>query len=321
MSAFVAPAAPVAVESAAAPAAETSFDSLAAYNRLLPLIAKVPEETFVAINRDVVAVAAVVLRALPKMATYRPALEATFKTFDLAAFDRLTDLANATRHANGALETSLDDNDPLPGVSARAAEMRELLVGDVGTLIRRRRLGASALVGLRGPSGYANVAYDLLRLAGSYRDNWAAVSPATAVSAEEVEEARLLADRMTFLLAQREQADKDKLERAQRRKQVFTLLATTYEDARQAIGYVLYTQGGGDIEAIAPSFYTLKRTKTEDEPTPPVGPSPSAGGGAGNPSDGPAPFDARSAGTPQAEPVGGPTTSTIGPPDMRGPLG
>ena len=51
-------------------------------------------------------------------------------------------------------------------------------------------LGASALVGLRGPSGYANVAYDLLRLAGSYRDNWAAVSPATAVSAEEVEEAR-----------------------------------------------------------------------------------------------------------------------------------
>ena len=75
--------APVAAFLQADPAAHApqadlrSYDSEAAFNRAMPRILAVSEDTLLPFNRDVVTVVNVVLRALPVLLTYLPARSAT----------------------------------------------------------------------------------------------------------------------------------------------------------------------------------------------------------------------------------------------------
>jgi hypothetical protein len=272
---------PVPIVSPAEMAALT-FDGRGAYERRAALIAAVDEADMLPLNRDSVQMVMIALRAWPTIASYRGKLEETYKTYDFAAFDALPDFANATQYLNERLALARVSTDELGAAFTRAGELRDLILGDVPNLIRRRKLPETIRSEMRGPFGYANVAYDLGRLSGYYLESWEQVQENSGMTKAEIAEAEALSGRLRFLVANREQVDAAQAERSLRRQQAFTLLARTYETVRKSLVYPLHLEGKRDIEAVAPSIYAVKRGRKSvaEEETAPA--DPKARGGEGN---------------------------------------
>jgi hypothetical protein len=245
----------------AAEAAAMTFDGRAAYERRAALIALVDETEMLPLNRDPVGVVTIALRAWPAIASYRALLEKTYVSYDFASFDALPDFANATQYLNERMSLARVGTDELATVFTRAGELRDLILGDIPNLVRRRQLPENIRGEMRGPFGYEQVAYDLGRLTAYYVDSWEIIKGNTGMSRAEIAEAEALSGRLRFLFANRQKTDAVQAERALRRQQAFTLLARTYDTIRKSLIYVLHLEGKRDVDAVAPSIYAIKRGK------------------------------------------------------------
>jgi hypothetical protein len=72
----------------------------AAFDQLLAEITAVPESELLQLNLDVLEVVTTVLGRLPMIRAMREEIDATFKRFDLARFDKLERYALALSHAH-----------------------------------------------------------------------------------------------------------------------------------------------------------------------------------------------------------------------------
>lgn len=241
--------------------AALTFDGRAAYERQLQVIASVDEGAMLALNRDPVVVVGIALKAWPVIAKCRALLEKTYQSYDFAAFDALPDFANATQYLNERIALARVGTDELSTTFTRAGELRDLILGDVPNLVRRRKMSDAIRGEMRGPFGYAEVAYDLGRLSGYYLENWSTIEEHTGMTKKEIAEAEAVSGRLRFLVANREKTDAAQAERALRRQQVFTLLARSYETVRLSLIYPLHLEGKRSIEEVAPSIYAVKRGK------------------------------------------------------------
>lgn len=204
------------------------------------------------INVDVPSVVTLLLGSMPEITALRAEI-GKLPSFDLERFDKLRDYTLALAHTQAMYRSSHAPNDPLPGMSERLAEVRDVLLADATALAKRKLLDEARIPTMRTGIGYKNIAFDVTGLVELYLARWESIKDRTSVRQEELAEADRLARQVVNAVGLKEQGPAVQSAAAVLRQQAYTLVAKTYEDARRAITFLRYDEG--DAEEIAPSLF------------------------------------------------------------------
>lgn len=226
----------------------------AAYAKTTKARAALESTDLVAINLDVQLSVTTVLSALPRMRTLREEIERQLPVFDLAQFDKLETYAEALAYAQTAYLAASEPSEPLPALVSRAIELRDQLVADATALARRGLVDAKALSELKGGNGFLNVGSDVGVLVRMLRERWNDIKGKSAIQSEELDEADRLFERITLAYAERSQQPVRVAKASDDRTRAYSLLLTTYDQARRAISYVRWVEN--DVDKFAPSLWS-----------------------------------------------------------------
>jgi hypothetical protein len=242
---------------------------LAGFERVEAEVRAVPERDLVLVNLDVPSAVATALGAWPEIVQRREEV-AALKGVDIAKFDKIRDYAFALGHAHSEYRAALGPADPIGTLAEEVTEAREQLFADAQGLGRRGLLEASRVEKLRSGVGYKNVAFDVLGLVGLFRERAQDLAGKTAVTAQELDQAAELAQRLVTAVGLKEQSPATITAAALLRQQAFTLFTQAYDEARRAIGFLRWH--AGDSDTIAPSLWAGRggRKAAEPEPTAPI---------------------------------------------------
>ena len=89
--------------------------------------------------------------------------------------------------------------------------------------------------------GYKNIAFDVTGLVELYRARWESIKDRTSVRLDELAEADRFARQVVDAVGLKEQGPVVQGAAAQLRQQAYTLVATTYEDARRRLRFCVTT--------------------------------------------------------------------------------
>ena len=245
---------------------------LAGFERVEAEVRAVPERDLVLVNLDVPSAVATALGAWPEIVQRREEV-ATLKGADITKFDKIRDYAFALGHAHSEYRAALGPADPIGTLAEEVTEAREQLFADAQGLGRRGLLEASRVEKLRSGVGYKNVAFDVLGLVGLFRERAQDLAGKTAVTAQELDQAAELAQRLVTAVGLKEQSPATITAAALLRQQAFTLFTQAYDEARRAIGFLRWH--AGDSDTVAPSLWAGRggRKATDPDPTAPIIPA------------------------------------------------
>lgn len=242
------------------PAAPPSaFRFRAAYQATAPDRAALREEQLIAVNADIGAAVHTVLAAVPRINAIRDKIEAL--PVDHDRIDRLDVIARAAGHAQAVYAVASSPPEQLQQVYERAIKERAGLRSDITNLITHELVNADALSGLSNETGYRNVGYDLLSLVEIFRGAGERIQGRTGTLPEDLDEAELLANQLLEMTAQRAGDDKVPPAVVSERVRAFTLLVSSYDEARKAVGFLCW--GTDEADKIAPSIYAGRSKKKE----------------------------------------------------------
>jgi hypothetical protein len=256
-----------------------------AYERVKVDLEAVPADQLVQLNVDVHAATRAILGALPEMQALRGRLIEALPEFDAEAFDKLEDYVWALRYAQATYYIATQPPDDLEEMTAEGTKLRDRMVADMKALQAFGLIGSKALDSLKGGLGFNNLAIDLDILARAMTEEWTKISAHAHTTLEEVNTAYRIGARLTRIAGLREQGPARLAAATELRMRAFTVLLRTYEEARDAIGYVRRHQD--DVDSIAPSLYPgrPRRREIEEVPVTPVPvPATTPGGNATAPS-------------------------------------
>ncbi len=240
----------------------------AAYEKRLAEIKAVPDKSLAALNVDVHSAVTTVLGCLPAIARYREATSA-LPGLDQGKLQGLEEYAQATAEAQSRWVTAMSPAPEIVELNAQAMAMRETFRSDATALANRGLISADQVAAFKGYVGYKNVAFDLIDWANLMRDNWNNIQGKTALTAEEIQTAKDLGERLVRAAGVREQNPAVQAEAARTRQQALTLLLGAYDETRRAITFLRWHEN--DADTIAPSLYAGKTRHTTDA-TPPANP-------------------------------------------------
>ncbi len=241
-----------------------------AYERMKPEMLALDAEDVETPTLDIHAAVKIVLGSLPDIKKLRERMVKELPAFDVVAFDKLEDYANALSRAHALYQIATSSPNELDQVVAEATKVRERLIANARGLVLFDLLDARKVEQLKHGNGYSNVAQDLQALSAAFEESWAKIEGKTPLSRESVEAASRLAQRLTRLVALREQGTPEQAEATDLRRRAFTLTSRVYEDTRAAVRFLRRREN--DAEEIAPTLYVkVKRTKGEDETEVPEG--------------------------------------------------
>jgi hypothetical protein len=243
-----------------------------------PAMDALAEAELLPVNLDPLAVVSLVRGALPNLSNLRERIVAELDNFDLSQLERLETYARALLQAQIVYLGLSGAPQELSALSAEASGLRTLLLSDVGALIRRGRLSASCLWGVKRRKGHRNVASDVLSLAAVLRNHWATIANGTAVTEAELERAESLGAELIRLIGRQMHTPEAIAKAASDRNRAYTLTVRTYNELRQAVMFVCRHQA--DAERVAPSLYRRRghrkhrEAKSEIEPVERANPTP-----------------------------------------------
>jgi hypothetical protein len=244
-----------------------------AFSRLVEEIRAVPDDDLSAVNLDVMSIVRTTEGVLPKIAPQRPLIVDLLPKFDIQVFDTLEDHALALGHTQTVYEQSLEPLPTMQPLADEATAIREILLSEATTLIKRELIAPAAVSHLKGANGYKNLSSDLFSLSEVFKGNWDRVSPRTAIKREELDAAENLADRINKAIGLREQSPELQASAARDRQAAYTLCLEAYNEVRAAIAYVRRKQD--DVDYIMPSLYAgrgngKKKAAADEGQNPPV---------------------------------------------------
>jgi len=244
----------------------------AAYERRLREIEAVPEAELLQVNLDVEAAVTTILGTLPKVGELRDQMSKLL-SFDMKLVDGLEDYAQAAGEANSRYLIAVAPPEDLVKLNEQALALREMLRSDALALVNRKLISKDRIASFTGRVGYRNVAFELMDWANVFRDCWKAVQGKTAVTADEVQNAKALAEKIIRAVGQKEQAPAAAAEAAEVRQRAFTLMVKAYDQTRRGVAFLRWEEG--DIELITPSLYAGRGGRGKrPEPPPSPGPAP-----------------------------------------------
>lgn len=237
-----------------------------AYERVRADLEAVPEAQLTQLNVDVHAATRAILGALPEMQALRGRLVQALPEFDVEAFDKLEDYVWALRYAQATYYIATQPPDDLEEMTEEGTKLRDRMVADMKALQAFGLVGSKALESLKGGLGYNNLAIDLDILSRGMTEEWPRISAHAHTTLDEVNTAYRIGARLTRIAGLREQGPARLAAAAELRMRAFTVLLRTYEEARDAIGYIRRHQG--DVDSIAPSLYPGRARRREGEEVP-----------------------------------------------------
>lgn len=240
------------------------------YERVKEYLAEIPAEQLLQLNLDVQSATRTMLGALPEMRQFRDQLE-KLHGFDIEAFDRLEDLVQAMKYAQGNYQIALEPPDDLLDLTTQAQKMRDRLLADAHALSTFGLFSANTLEKLKGGNGYNNLAEDLELLSRAMTTEWERISAKSHHTLEDIEAASRMGFRLTRIAGLREQGPARLAAATELRLRAFTAMIRTYEDARSGIEFLRRREG--DAETIAPTLYNGgRRRRQPGDDTQPVVP-------------------------------------------------
>lgn len=224
---------------------ESGYDFAQAYQSLLPKLLALRPSELVRINLGIPSAVTTALNVQPALAELKDRIAAALPETDVSLPEDLASHALALSHAHTQFMTALQGSDALPSLAAEGTKLRELLVGEVQTLIRRGQTDAEVLRGLRTEKGYRNLAFDLQLLTQVFRRPPAS-KQITSVTAAEIQHADKLAKTILTLIARRKKLRVSIEEAADLRKRAYTLFTRSYDEARRVAVYLCWREGDAD---------------------------------------------------------------------------
>jgi hypothetical protein len=210
------------------------------------------------IKVDPIAAASTAQGALVKIMAFRPQILTDVPNFDITLLDKLETYSLGLIHAHTLF---LGANTPPAAVTILAEEVgkfRELLLSDASALTKRGLLHPAQLSELKGPAGFRNIATDVITVVNILRGSWAIISSKTGVTAEELNNAEVVAVRLINTLATRAQTPAALTTVNRERQQAYTLFINAYDQVRRAISFLRWDKD--DADSIAPSLYAGRNT-------------------------------------------------------------
>lgn len=252
-----------------APDAATAFEATQADRDALAPTELVP------VNVDVGAAALIALGAMPRIREHAAAL-ATLPS-DVPSPARVQQCALAAEHANAIWLHADAGPDEVQRLVAEATPRRNQAVSVLQMMAAFEVVDQSVVDGLRGGTGYLNLASDLHASEAILRAKWPQIEGGILLTLEDLDAMRSVAARLNLALALRDSGNDAVLNKASNdRQRAFTLLARVYNEVRRGISWIRWYQG--DADQIVPSLWlrqgTSKRSNGEaaSAPATPVAP-------------------------------------------------
>ena len=266
-----------------------------AYQDILSDIGALDPKKLIAVNVDVTNSYTTVIGALDKIAKLRERASHLVE-FDVKHFDKLETYALALMHTQGEYVSASGPPEGLLELNEEGIALRENLYSDAVALVRRGLVDGAPLKDFKNAPGYRNLAQDLVGLSSLLRRSWDKIGSRTVVTMAELDRAEDVSERLLRVVAMRENAPALVASAAEKRQQVFTLLANAYDEVRRAIWFLHWHED--DVEDIAPSLYAGRGHR---KAAPKKALPPAATTGSAAPVDSaPAPLSSASAQTPSA---------------------
>lgn len=240
------------------------------YERVKADLAALPSDQFVQLNVDVQFATRTILGSLPEMRTLRERMIKELPAFDVAAFDKLEDYAQALKFAQSGFQIATQPPDDLEALVEIGGKLHDRMLADAKALGQYGLFDVKQLDKLKGGNGFNNLAEDLELLSRAMTSAWETIKGKALTPFEDVQTASRIGLRLTRIVGLREQGPARLAAATELRLRAFTLVSRTYEEAREAIGYLRRREG--DLENIAPTLYpgkSRRKTPVEDETTAP----------------------------------------------------
>lgn len=250
---------------------------LAAYEAVSADIEAVPEGELLPVTVDVLSAVSTVTGVLPGLRSMRPQLATSLPNFDLIRFDRLEQYAQALSLLHGAHRAAIVPKSDVAAMGAELTTVRDRMYSSAMALVECALVDGTRLRSCKTEIGYRALAEDVLILVAVLQDNWTAAQGRTPIELTSLGKWRTQAFELLEAVGLRDKAPPMVGEASLLRQKAFTLVARTYEDARDAVHYL--RARAGDADDIAPSLYAGRgssRRNAKEEPVAAPTPSPAS---------------------------------------------
>ena len=224
-----------------------------AFERALPAAQALAASELVPINIDLPSAITATVGRLPAIMALREDAEALVR-FDIAAFDQLETYTLATAYAHTLYMGASSPPEAIVGLNERGMQLRKTLYIDAVALATRNLISGDRIGAFKANIGYKNLAFDLMALAAILRRNWDKISGRTAITADDLDQAESIGERLVSAVGSRKKATTSISEAAAQRQRNFTLLLNAYDQVRRAVTFLRWNEG--DADRIAPSLYS-----------------------------------------------------------------
>lgn len=210
----------------------------------------IPEDELAGINVNVTDAAMLVLRVSSRWEPYQARIAALSTEVNRTQIGKIVGFALATLQANSLLLTMTAPENELYAVLQKATEMRDRLADEAQGLVRRGLLPARSLGNIAREAGYRNVANELSALANLLQEHFSKLVGKTPITAQELDEANVLADEIYFKAKERELRHPKIVAARKLRSQAYTAMVRAYEEMQRILAFLAPTQ----LELLAPSL-------------------------------------------------------------------
>jgi hypothetical protein len=176
----------------------------AAYERRLPEILAIKEEQLVFLNLDTQAAVSTTIGALPEILALADRM-AAMPELDHGLVTGLLDYAHAAGEAQGRYLAAITPQEDIVALNEKALRIRDILKADAMALAMRDLLDMSHFEPFKGLKGYRNTGFELIGWASVMQTAWPRIGSKTALTLEEVLNAKVVGERLVAAAGLREQ--------------------------------------------------------------------------------------------------------------------
>lgn len=218
-------------------------DPVVVVERLDAELSAVDPEKFLVANFDVAGAASTVLGHLESIASLRPNIESTFRSFNFRYLDYLGDYAVAVKYLANAEENARPRVDPEVSKALEEGRAFRATLGSIAKMFAAIGVFDAGIVAdiERLPRGYEGTSNAILRYAALFVDHRAQVDGKMPLSLQTIEQGRAKAVELGAMGATPDGKSLEEITDLRRR--AVTLFLNAYQEVQSAIEYVRRHEG------------------------------------------------------------------------------
>lgn len=228
-------------------------------------------EQFASVNVSIPEAAMLVLNATKRWAPYAERIGTLSAEVNGAQIAKIAGFARATLQAHANLVITSAPENQLHATLQQGMKLGDRLSAEAKVLAERGLLPVKSLVQIDHTTGYRAVAMELTALATLLGNSWSGIAGKTAITLQDLDEAKLIANKIFEDAAERDLRHPEIVEARKLRMQAFTAMVRAYEEMRRCIAFLEPSK----LEDLAPALSQVRgrgnASQPEEQPVePPV---------------------------------------------------